>query len=637
MLNESTIHLGKGLTLPARAFATNVVAALGMRGSGKSNVMTVAVEGLLAANVQVVVLDYVGIWFGLRLGANGKTPSPFKVPVLGGKHGDIPLVAAAGRQVAEALAASHSSAVLDISAFSKGDRIRFAADFGEAFFHAKKSHVGPVFLLLEEAQRFVPQVIRFADPGLSRCLGAFEEIAEVGRNYGIGLGLISQRPQKINKDVLNLAELVFAFQTNGVLERKAIAEWVQEKGAADRAEVTGELPSLPRGTALVWSPATFKLYGKFAFDKKSTYDAGATPDDVRASVTVKSLDLASLEGAMASVVAEAKTNDPKALRARVSDLERQLGKGAPALATSTKTVTVEKPVIKDADVGRIERLVERLTRSEERLVEHVIAAMKPLGDVRTALARHVEDLAAIIKPAFRPTVVVVPASAPSPALIGRSRYEVRPASDGAPIGKCPRALLSVIVRKGTATARQVSGLSGYSIKSSSFEKGLSTLRSAGLIDGPRDRLVATAAGLAAAGDVDPIPTGRALLDMWAHPRLEPGIQDLSYPGGRSFGMGRNDVLLETRLGVVGPTDVTDFLGARIDQGVAAHDVPPSRPIFSSIAWRIMADSAARPFFSQKARYRFFSARVIETITLITCMSELVFRVAIERHGRGFRT
>ena len=369
------IHLGTRLDLGAHAFATNVVAALGMRGSGKSNVMTVAVEGLLKADIQVIVLDYVGIWFGLRLTPAGK-PSPFEIPVLGGRHGDIALVSGAGRQVAEALAASHSSAVLDISAFSKGERIKFAADFGEAFFHVKKSHEGPVFLLLEEAQRFVPQVMRFSDPALSRCLGAFEEIAEVGRNYGIGLGLISQRPQKINKDVLNLAELVFAFQTNGVLERKAIAEWVQEKGAEGRNEVTGELPSLPRGTALVWSPSTFKLYGKYAFDKKTTYDAGATPDQVRAAVKVKSLDLKSLEGAMETVVKEAKTNDPRALKARIAELERELAKDPLAGDPSKwRTKIVEKSVLKPADLMRIEKLVDSLEKSEVKLAgtQHEIA------------------------------------------------------------------------------------------------------------------------------------------------------------------------------------------------------------------------------------------------------------------------
>lgn len=493
----ATIHLGDKLALPANAFATSVSAALGMRGSGKSNVMTVAVEGLLAADVQVIVLDYVGIWFGLRLQPDGKRPSDFKVPVLGGKHGDIPLVAAAGRQVAEALAASHSSAVLDISAFSKGDRIRFAADFGEAFFHAKKSHAGPVFLLLEEAQRFVPQVMRFADPGLSRCLGAFEEIAEVGRNYGIGLGLISQRPQKINKDVLNLAELVFAFQTNGVLERKAIAEWVQEKGAAGRNEVTGELPSLPRGTALVWSPSMFKLYGKYAFAKKTTYDAGATPDHARAAVSVKPLDLNSLETAMASVVTEAKASDPRALRARIVELERELSKRAVGAPTSTKTVTVEKSVVKAADLARIERVAEKLTALEAARREYSV---------------EIGALVEVLKPALRPAVLVYGSTRVAPPAAPRAA-RAAPTTTG-DLTRCARALLGVIVQRGVATDSQVSALSGYRKTSSGFSNSLSELRTKGMIEGSRDRLTPTAEGRDAIGPTEPLPAGRALLDYW---------------------------------------------------------------------------------------------------------------------------
>lgn len=505
---NATIHLGKGLTLPATAFATNVVAALGMRGSGKSNVMTVAAEGLLAAGVQVVVLDYVGIWFGLRLTPNGK-PSPFQIPVLGGRHGDIALVAGAGRQVAEALAASHSSAVLDLSAFSKGDRVRFAADFGEAFFHAKKAHVGPVFLLLEEAQRFVPQVMRFADPGVARCLGAFEEIAEVGRNYGIGLGLISQRPQKINKDVLNLAELVFAFQTNGVLERKAIAEWVQEKGAEGRADVTGELPGLPRGTALVWSPSTFRLYGRYAFDRKTTYDAGATPEQARDAVTVQRLDLRSLESTMATVVQEAKASDPRVLRAQIAELERELARRPTAQASPPA-----KPLIAPAEVARLERLAEDLRAGEATFLASLDAARERLAHAHAPLS---EQLANIVGRAAQAQprlagVALRPAPAP-PA----QRPTVPPAGDGASraLARCPRALLQVIVQRGTATAAQVAVLSGYSGQSSSFANGLGELRSKGLVTGSRDRLVATAAGMEAAGPIEPLPAGRALLDYWA--------------------------------------------------------------------------------------------------------------------------
>lgn len=521
------IHLGARLDLGAHAFATNVVAALGMRGSGKSNVMTVAVEGLLSAGVQVVVLDYVGIWWGLRLLPNGK-PSSFEIPVLGGKHGDIPLVAPAGRQVAEALAASHSSAVLDISAFTKSDRIKFAADFGEAFFHAKKSHEGPVFLLLEEAQRFVPQVMRFSDPALSRCLGAFEEIAEVGRNYGIGLGLISQRPQKINKDVLNLAELVFAFQTNGVLERKAIAEWVQEKGAEGRGEVTGELPSLPRGTALVWSPSTFKIYGKYAFDKKTTYDAGATPDAVRAAVTVRPLDLKLLEGAMESVVAEAKASDPRVLRAEIerlkrsgttAALEREVAQLRIELEKAKEAPrVVEKPVLTTGALMRIEALARTLAGRDDAIKIASTALQTQINQLVTAV-KSVQHEAALSSESRRSLDRgIADARAGRVSTVPASVYRVVDspiaANDGLPLSKCARALLGVLAQRGRASDSQISMLSGYRITSSSFSNGLSELRTKGLISGSPEWREITDAGRSAAGPVEPLPQGEELLAYW---------------------------------------------------------------------------------------------------------------------------
>ena len=132
------IVVAPGLAFDAAELATEVVASLGNRGGGKSNGASVIAEGLIGASVQVVVLDYVGIWFSICLAEDGKTVSPYRIPVLGGAHGDISLAATSGAVVAEALASRRSSAILDISGFSKQDRCRFATDFAEAFFRAKK-------------------------------------------------------------------------------------------------------------------------------------------------------------------------------------------------------------------------------------------------------------------------------------------------------------------------------------------------------------------------------------------------------------------------------------------------------------------------------------------------------------------
>lgn len=406
-----TINIARGLTLPAAELATEVIASLGQRGSGKSNGAGVVAEGLLAAGIQVIVLDHVGIWWSLRLDEDGKHSSPYKIPVLGGQHGDLALVATTGGVVAEALALSGSSAVLDVSAFSKGDRCRFAADFAEAFFAAKKLHPGPVQILLEEAQRYVPQKL-FSGQGLERMLGAFEEIAEVGRNYGVGLHLISQRPQKINKDVLNLADTVLAYRSNGVLERKAISEWVQEKGAEGRKEMHDELPGLPRGTAIVWSPNR-AIYSRYSIHKKATYDAGATPTHARAAVKTKRLDLDQLEEAMGAAVAQAKANDPRVLKARIAELEREVvqSQRAESRAAPARVKSVEREIVSKAEMKRFERFVTKLDAREgkfartvkwfsesveladkmrDRLAQAQQTVVTELGNLKTVLTRVVD-------------------------------------------------------------------------------------------------------------------------------------------------------------------------------------------------------------------------------------------------------
>lgn len=84
------LKLAHELSLPVDA-VTQKQAFLGMSGSGKTYGAGVFVEGLLVMGAQVVVLDVVGNWYGLRIAAKGSGDG-FKIPVFGGDHGDIPHV-----------------------------------------------------------------------------------------------------------------------------------------------------------------------------------------------------------------------------------------------------------------------------------------------------------------------------------------------------------------------------------------------------------------------------------------------------------------------------------------------------------------------------------------------------------------
>jgi uncharacterized protein len=512
----SEVHLAPGLSVPAAELATKIVATLGMRGSGKSNEMAVIAEQLLAADIQVIVLDDVGIHFSLRLAPSGKSPSGLNIPVLGGRHGDIPLLPTAGELVAKSLAETGSSAVLDISSFRKGERARFAAAFAETLLRAKQAHPGPCFLILEESQRWIPQVIRFKGEGEERMLGAFMDIAEVGRNYGLGMGLVSQRPQKIHKEVLNLTELLFAFQTNGVHERKALADWVQETGAEGRDKVGTDLPSLQVGEALVWSPSWLRLFKRYKLPKKTTYDAGATPLTARDQVKTKPLELGKLSEAMAAVTEAAKANDPKALQAEVARLKRELaaagtGKGKAAPAAAPKVV---------------ERIVERIPKTVMRQLEAFQARAETIASRAGQVQEFAEGLVSALK-GYRTnlqaevaaTGKTTPAKlAPRPIenpVFLRAELPVQNGTWRAGGGALRSLQALASTMSDGLTWRQVATLAGMKASGGGFGNIKSALRIHGCVEEKGERVFITEAGRVQAGNVDTPLGGPEVLAFWA--------------------------------------------------------------------------------------------------------------------------
>lgn len=518
-----TVRVGKDLKLDAQALATSVTALLGIRGSGKSTTAGVIAEGLMDAGIPVVIIDQVGPWFGLRLQPDGKTPSRFKIPVLGGAHGDITLSPQAGRQVAEALATSRSSAILDISMMRKGERIRFCADFAEAFLDAKKRAPGAVSLILEEAQDVIPQIMQYASPDMARCLGSFDDIASVGRNFGIGLILLSLRPQKLNKGVLNLSETVFGFRMLGPQERKTIADWVQEKGAGDRAEVAGELPSLKRGTAIVWSPSVFGVYGVHALAPKTTYDASSTPGADRAAVTTKPLDLAALESTMAQVVAEAKANDPKALRARIAELER--AKPAAVAASEKPPKVIERRVLSEADIKRMESACQRLMGAADKVDATHKAVADDIGRLIAKFAEAVgsqgaarleQGAAASVAKFERNGLLPANSTEKFRGMVTFQRDRPHPPADatGSDKGGQNRMLRALAeTLKDGLSRRELGALSGVKASGGTFGTYLSRLRQAGHIEDGGAGIRITDAGREVAGPVTQ-RTGADLLDFW---------------------------------------------------------------------------------------------------------------------------
>ncbi|MBK8270208.1 MAG: DUF853 family protein [Planctomycetes bacterium] len=334
-LNIGQTESGKSFTLPSDA-STQAISLLGRRGSGKTNTATVIVEELLKANVRVIILDPMSIWYGLRSSSDGKRDG-FPIAILGGEHGDIPLEAHGGRHVAEFVVRENISAVIDVFEFGENDKRRFVADFCETFYKQNRT---AMMLVVEEADEFAPQG-NLLGKDAPRCLGAMQNIVRRGRSRGIGCMLITQRSAAIAKDVLTQTECLFAMQTTAPHDLKAIEAWLSyhvDKATANSA--IADLPKFQRGEAWVSSPGWLGDLIRVQVRKRETFDSSATPKPGETKAQPKTLaevDLSKLATGMKDAVEQAKANDPKELKRRIADLERQLS-AKPAIPTDPNTL-----------------------------------------------------------------------------------------------------------------------------------------------------------------------------------------------------------------------------------------------------------------------------------------------------------
>jgi len=495
----SMLRIAKELEVPLE-LATEATAILGKRGRGKTNTAVVIVEEMIGAGIPVCVVDTVGVWWGLKSSADGQKAG-LPVVVFGGEHADVQLEETAGKVIARVLVDKRIAMVIDTSAFSKAGTRRFLHDFVTEVYHRNRQALHLVF---DEADEVAPQRILDRDGGYAtRLLGAMEDLVRRGRARGIGVTLVTQRPAVLNKDVLTQVEVLIAMGMTGVTDVKAIDEWIKLHDLDDQAsELRASLPGLPVGTGWVWSPSWLEILQRVSFRERHTFDSSATPKIGQVRVEPKvlaSVDLTKLGEEIAATVEKQKAEDPKELRRRIAELE------------SRPAVTAEREVIRTVEVrtftaedltalaqvgSQLEKFSAALAAAMDSIQAVVAKVPRPQAESRTAVAPR--------------TTVPLSVAVPQPVAVRTSRSDTP--SDS--LGKAQRAVLSVLAMYGERTHVQVAILSGYSPKSGGFANTLSTLRSAGFVEGGRAGMNITDAGREALGEYEPLPSGQALLDHW---------------------------------------------------------------------------------------------------------------------------
>ena len=355
--DDTLLHISEELALPSGT-VTESIGIVAQRGSGKTYLTAVLAEEMSAAQLPFVILDPMGVYWGLRSSADGQEEG-FRVMILGGQYGDIPLDPSSGRAVARWILTYRERTVLDLSELRKADQRLFVADFAEELFESCKD---PLHIIVDEADLFIPQK---PAPEDKRCLMAFEDIVRRGRSRGLGITVVTQRPAVIHKDIFTQIGTLIVLRMMGPQDRKAIEEWVRSHGDIQKQRMMiASLASLPIGTAWVWSPGWLGILRRVAIRTKLTWDSSVTPvvgaprvlPDARAPVDLDTLRASLIRAA------EYDPNSTAALKARIKELENALNE-------------------KEGSGGTVTRLQKRVTQLEKQLMTRPVSVVPPLdGD-----------------------------------------------------------------------------------------------------------------------------------------------------------------------------------------------------------------------------------------------------------------
>jgi len=544
------LHVFSGLALPKDA-VTQTFGVLAIKGVGKTYLEMKLFEELVKLGLQAIAIDSMGVFWGLRAAANGVGPG-LRVTIFGGERADVPLVPTAGRVIAELLARENIPAILDISDFRKNEQRRFVADFASEFYHQKKKHRDPVHLVLDEADLWAPQRV---DKGWEVLLGAVEDLVRRGRARGIGVTMATQRPAVINKDVLSQISVLVAMQMSSPYDIAAVDTWVRSNGTQkQRDALVGELASLQKGEAWVWSPAWLRLFKRTHVLARETFDSSKTPEvgeKIREPKALARVDIAKIKAAVEATAELQKSDDPRLLRAKIGELQRniillksQVEKKPVTVPAATVTVTkaVEVPVIKPRELIRLEKVLRELSTAAGRIegsagdirahadtmrdrIEAIDRKQKQVQS-SSAWAQKVGlvDMKTKAAAAKTETVSVPIVNAEAMKKAGyKTPPTARQLHDLPKLRKGELEILKSCVRIGDgATESQLGVLAGFPAGGSTFKTYVSVLKRKGLIVGNGNGMGPTELGKAVVGHVEPMPTDTSgLAELWKR-RLRAG-------------------------------------------------------------------------------------------------------------------
>lgn len=481
------------------------LAIVGRTGSGKSYAAKGCVEHLLDAGRRVCIIDPTGAWWGLRRSADGAGEG-FPVVIFGGDHADVPISEASGAKLGDLIASGEvSQSIIDVSDMSTSAQVRFLT---ELFEHLYTSNKAALHLVLDEADVMAPQNPL---PETRRLQGVVNKIVRRGRIKGFRPLMITQRPQVIDKSVLSQVSTLVAMKLTAPQDRKAILDWVKACGGA--AEMVDQLPSLPRGSGMVWDSSEGSMQ-RVDFPLIRTFDSSRAPEHGEAIVEpqpLSSIDVQALREALdiepaktKAAKAEARPSADALAAAEQRGYERGKDEALRAVASMASELAKTMAIVEEGS-GRAKRLLASFSAFIDTQADEVSGA-KPF-----------------------PT----PASISPAPIAKQEKRAATPAGSIGPEWKPLSALASV--HPAGMTEAQWAVAAGFKRTSGTWSTYKGRLRKAEAISQTGDLFFATDHGLSLLGDqVQPMPPpGMERVEFWLSriPAVGPMLRELAriYP------------------------------------------------------------------------------------------------------------
>lgn len=529
------------LPFPERVLQQHI-ATLGKTGAGKSSAMRVIAEHLLERNARVCIVDPKGDWWGLKSSADGKGPG-FPIIAFGNfkeeRATDVPINERSGKHVAELIATGNRPAVIGFRGWMPSQMLTFWLDFAPAVFNLNQ---GDLRMFIDEIHNFAAKG-KILDPQAGKSIHWTNRIMSEGRGLGLTFYIASQRAQKVHNDTLDCCETLCAMRVAHPAARQSVKEWIDGNGDKETGKTVLEtLASLKRGEAWVWSPENSFGPERVQFPMFETFDSFAPPQ-LQKKVNQagwSEVNLDQVREKLASVIAEAKANDPKELKAEIAKLKQELAK-------KRIDVTTSQPVVDEKAIERAVAAAVKPYRDQLKKIGNCAAVgFRLFDEFRTGQSTifeslkefaSAEELAAPIQPFVARPAHAIPGSYAQPTIPPRKPAAAHTNGDselsGPQMSMLSRLAEFHAIGRAEVNLAWLAGSLGTTVRARGFEENLRKVRTLSFVEVSGGKAKLTREGEAIAGEPSTVWNVRdKLREMLSGPQDELlATLDQVYPHG----------------------------------------------------------------------------------------------------------